>query len=195
MRLREEVECEKCSLQETSNGRIERVVFVVALRLCDENGDVLARLGEWSPSGSKLSCQLPGTKRARGELPHDAASRILRDDLEPFAEGVELTHTEREVEVLESPTHGIMTRYVRTVYFGTLRSDFKLPDLECLPGTVHSSVHRTSVTSLTSSWYPTPLPSIHGPVQLISDGSKLRLCTWLNPSDFEQLRGSQGNSR
>merc|ERR1712107_834622 len=63
------------------------------------------------------TCVLPGCKQQSGEVPGDAAARVLQQRL-PL-HGVTLLRANRETEVKPSPRYAIMTKYCRTVFEAT----------------------------------------------------------------------------
>merc|ERR1712125_35474 len=88
--LAKELSEEKCAFQYAADGSFERVVAVVALRLERADGRILAQLASLRGSHLKVACELPGIKRAHGELPQKTFQRLLEHDLSPFARDIHL---------------------------------------------------------------------------------------------------------
>lgn len=186
-KLEEEIRTRKCALQENNYGHIERVVFVSVLRLLDSHGKILVQVGKHSDQGMVACCRLPGTKRRTSELPQDCVQRLLSEDLGPLAPGVELTHSSREVEILDrdapKASYRIATRYLRTIHAAMLRDDFQVPQLPTVrtkaDGTQSSSDRYTSALHLTS-------------VVMIGAGKNAFLYCWLAPDVYELLSSEEG---
>merc|ERR1712032_491971 len=105
------------------------IVSLVALRLeRPKDGHILINVGKWEDGkGAKPSCVLPGTKKTRVELPHEALQRILDTELAPFVSGMINVHSDVDTNVTESANYGIRTKYVRTVQYANLKPTFNTP--------------------------------------------------------------------
>jgi len=212
--LEGELRSQKCTLQETVDGQLERVVFVCALRITDENKCVLARLGSYSPTkGPKLSLELPGKKRPTNLHPKVVMEEILGEQLEPIRECITMQLRAREVKEHFSEDCGMQTRYLRTVQYGIVESCM-LPALPRVTWLQERSPPRAQWTSMshtlsavrhlytaTSSWQISPsigtsaseLLQSHPVFEVLVRGECL-LYTWLAPEEFELWQTPQGDS-
>jgi len=116
--LEAEVRNGKCSLRQTTDGDLERVVAVEVFELKNSDGQVFAQIGETGKGTSavKPGCVLPATKRQIGKLPQDAMRSFLQDELGELASAVRFVSTHREDQLKPSPQYGVPTLYVRTVH-------------------------------------------------------------------------------
>merc|ERR1719401_323364 len=60
--------------------------------------------------------QMPATKVKDGELPAEAAHRILQKNLSDFGSGQELERCTYETEIRDTTNYGMKTRFYRSVY-------------------------------------------------------------------------------
>jgi len=101
LHLEEELRTEKCAIQKTTDGELERIVALVALRLSRIDGRILVQVGTWSrANGFKAKVRLPERRRAIGELPRRALRRLLREDFGRYAGVVEL-ETPKEADLCQ----------------------------------------------------------------------------------------------
>mmetsp|Transcript_56370 Transcript_56370/g.132168 ORF Transcript_56370/g.132168 Transcript_56370/m.132168 type:complete len:1057 (+) Transcript_56370:78-3248(+) len=125
--LRTEVEAGKSVVLVNGSGEVQRVVSVVALKLCDEQDNIFVQLGKLEKGKVVFSGQLPGSKQQRGELTAEAVQRILDSRLAPLTSCVEFAETSRSREQKESKNYGVRTKYLRTVCRLKLTQAFSIP--------------------------------------------------------------------
>lgn len=112
-----EVESGKSTVMLNALGEIERVVSLVAMKLCNEQDQMFIQICklESGQMSMKPACQLPGRKQDRGELVIDTFDQLLANKLNVVSHDVEVTHTEREFEHKESKEFGVRTKYQRNI--------------------------------------------------------------------------------
>jgi len=117
-RLEKELRGELCALQAIPGSQgLERIVAVAAVKLESFEGRSFYQIAKFSKEkGYTASCQLPGTKRARGELPQAALQRVMASELKTFQGKVHWLRTEHEVETTTSEQYNLQTTYTRTVH-------------------------------------------------------------------------------
>mmetsp|Transcript_51463 Transcript_51463/g.122383 ORF Transcript_51463/g.122383 Transcript_51463/m.122383 type:complete len:1164 (+) Transcript_51463:71-3562(+) len=117
--LKSEVEKGKCNVILCQNGEVLRVVSVVAVRVENGLGQVLAQIGvyddEKEEKSIKTECQLPGLKQNRAEEAKDAAYRCLQEKVPQLVHGVTVYGCNRITEMKPSKEFGVRTKYVKTV--------------------------------------------------------------------------------
>lgn len=156
---------------------------VVLMSLASIDGRIFYQLGSRKTSEpmTKIKCQLPGTKRARGELPQKALDRLLDQDLHLLAPGIEVSETDHEVDRTDSPQYGMPTTYMKTVHHALISSSF---DFTILP--IASVENLPSIPSLSAHGLP------HD-VYALPDGKQNTLfLSWLSPQQFDFLKSDAG---
>lgn len=175
-KLEEEIAEEKCTIQAAKEG-IRRVAFVMALRIQHPSGSKFYQVGKKDKEDKiKVACQLPGGKRARGELPQDAVKRILAEQLDIFQDNIAFEETERMTEMKDSPQYGIPTLYLRDVTPAVLEDpDLPIPiasfngdQADCCYGTIMGIFPRD--------------------VFVLPDCGKDAFYAWLDDREFEILQ-------
>lgn len=122
--LRKELREGRCGLQLSEAGELSRVVMLVALRIARLDGRVLYEVGTWTKDeGVVVSCCLPGTRRFRGELLHEAVRRMLHESLAPLSERLQLEECECAAEQAPCTTHGLGTTYLEAVQRASYEGD------------------------------------------------------------------------
>merc|ERR1739848_90168 len=144
---------------------------------------------------------LPGRKRGRGELPHKTMEQILEHELAPWSHGIRIADAEDDVQVMDSATFAIRTKYIRTVHTAMLNGKFLHPKLVTA---------RSASSSAGQAMDPEPVmdrkPSLRSQVLAVgsassesrvtqsfsneevlaySDNGKILLYCWLTQSRFE----------
>merc|ERR1712190_578948 len=130
--LQLELKNEKCAILQSVSGELERVVAVTALRLAHPlDNRVLMQIGTFTEEkGIVPKCVMPGGKRSRGELPQRAIQRVLETALLIFFDGIVLETAVDEVEIKESESISMRTKYLRTVHHAILKPEFPLDELD-----------------------------------------------------------------
>mmetsp|Transcript_52496 Transcript_52496/g.122841 ORF Transcript_52496/g.122841 Transcript_52496/m.122841 type:complete len:1239 (-) Transcript_52496:33-3749(-) len=212
-----EVESEKCSIQAGLDGVLERIVAIVAVKVERPDGRVLAQLGKFDKGkkSTSVSCALPGTKRPRGELPVQTYERLMKQDLSFLNNGLKVNGSETQVEVKESASYGMLTKYLRTVQNATLVPNFEVPHhlIEItaneqgreggpMSPTSTKKTHspqKRSITGWSRRQTAASQESMEGmedladePVLLHEHGGKVYLFSWLSQPTFEYLRADSG---
>jgi len=160
-----------CVLTQTSNGAIERVLMVAAIKISRGDDRILVQLGKFRAGSSspEPDCALPGAKIRDGEQPLDAALRILKKDLFQIAEDCKLSQTWKvSTQLKDSATYGVRSRYIRTVFHGTCGSRWE-------------SEPPQDLLSRTSSMKEFAL------ITCDTQGNKKNLYCWLEWDLFEKL--------
>merc|ERR1712176_577384 len=82
---------------------------------------------------ARVSCELPGTKRCDQESSNAARRRLIEDDFAAIADLLQIKEEKYEdIDIRQSPTYGIRSRYMRTSFIFTL--DVKsMSDLHVVP--------------------------------------------------------------
>jgi len=114
--LEEELRNEMCTLQEDGKGELERVVATVNVCLRRLDGTILVELGRFTDAGMKVTCDLPHTKRALGDLPHLALRRIIEQDLTPFDGMLRFDGVKHDRKRRNSLEFGLRTMNIRSVH-------------------------------------------------------------------------------
>jgi len=95
-----------------------RVVTIVALRLQNSEGKVLAQIGKFVRGVLLPRCTYPGTKQMTGELPDQAVQRMLQTKLKALKASVQINHreTKQDRESRTSAKYGVSSVYARTLF-------------------------------------------------------------------------------
>merc|ERR1712113_346492 len=149
---------------------------------------------------------MPGGKRARGELPQQVIQRVLETDLSIFAAGVLLEETRDEVEVKESESLMMRTKYLRTVHYAVLDPLFPLSEhqvtwnveeSDTVPeedfmkeeadvaerlNSQDSAASCMPFSSLKTEWRDQPRE-----LYAVEQGDKVLLYSWIYPEDIDYL--------
>jgi len=189
--LQAELETEKCAILDDGSGKLERIVALVAVRL--ENPDdntLLVEVGKVKPGcAAKPFGKLPGTKRSRGELPHQALERILEGVLQPYAGAICNLRSEVSAEVSDSPSFGMRTRYLKTTFVANLHEGFEAPHLQKVRCSRQKS-RRTSLSSFTTERNVDFMPQMD--IIMVPQADKISLLSWVTTSMFECMGTSAG---
>jgi len=125
--LEEEVHNGKSTLAEHAPNIVERLAAVAVVLLRRRDGKVLVQLGKWEAGAVVPKANLPGSKLHDCEKPTDGVKRVLREELEPFADRVRLEQVEQRIEVKESARFKLKTRYTRSIQHCVLETTDGLP--------------------------------------------------------------------
>jgi len=176
-----ELTTEKSTLHQTEDGLLERIVAVVALKLTNQQGQIFVQMARFKEADRanelpdvKVLCELPGSKRAIGELPQRALQRILEEDLMPFQDFILPIGSEDDTFSRESPRYGMRTTYMRTVHGAMLTTRSNPEPLERCRFALPSDV---------------PLPyvrEVYAIKALHTD--ERRFFTWLSQEDFDDAK-------
>mmetsp|Transcript_31365 Transcript_31365/g.73159 ORF Transcript_31365/g.73159 Transcript_31365/m.73159 type:complete len:1088 (+) Transcript_31365:133-3396(+) len=202
-----EVEAEKCAIQSSDDGALERIVALVCVQIVRDDARIFCQLGKYDKHKGSLSasCALPGVKRPRGELPGQTCERLLKKDLAFIARGLELLGADTQVEVKESLSCGLLTKYLRTVQQATLDASFEWPHdlVEVVAAEAFPSRSHRQATSRQRSGRSTSKPHLEEdvegdlvdePIILHEQDSKVVLYAWLTHPTYQFLRSDSGKS-
>lgn len=159
-------------------GEVQRVVSLFAFQITrEDDSDVFfVQLGIVEDSMVVAGCKLPGAKMVRGELPLDAAHRILKSKLEPMADDVEIRRLEREEEWVEATDFPMKKQYLRTVARASMLVEVRAPTVRMqeplvLDGDVLEELY------------------------VFHNSRKVTLHAWVERSDIEYLKGLEGEAK
>lgn len=150
--LEEELEGGKCVLRLCEDGTFERTVSVVAVRVLLANGRSFMQIARIKAT-KEVSCaiQLPGTKRARGELPRTAFERVLNGELSEFnREFMQFDPAEHAIERKESPQFGMLTEYMLTTHVVNMEDQHLPYTMDTVQPKPASDFAEPSICDLTS---------------------------------------------
>jgi len=194
--LEEELRNEKCALRwAQSSKELERTVYVVALHVTDAEGRILAQVGKLNEHGEVSAlCLLPGTKRGRDELPHQALDRILQERLAPLADGISFTGIELDVKEKggKDATYGVKTKYYRTIHIATMDPTHRSLWLQVAKK--DNTGHKTNSANGHHCMNDAHEFGLDTNIFGFKDGKKVWLYSWLKQSDFEFLSERRGNT-
>jgi len=176
---------------------------------------LFVKIGEVKPGSKaiKSSCVLPGTKLREQEPTAQALQRVLTGDLAALAPELRVSSGRsqvQEVEMKQSSTYGIRTRYLRTTVTAWLSEFAKLKKIALPVGFDEFMNHyeaaddRFCATKLLNKLYLTAAARATGiarvrATQILTDvpdvvilapedeDESLTLYLWLRPHDFEVL--------
>jgi len=212
--LRNELEAGKCIISLGANGRVQRTVLLVALRLKRSEGQLLVRLAKVKDGMFLPACGMPGTKLKQAERPVQALRRLMSTELEPFKEAIHVTHQYKTQEMGNSAAYGIPTKYHKTVFMATLKTEngnnagaassaeSASNQSEVSEKSVHEGhkmrrlmIHRTSIASALSSQgshknIEESLDNIE--TFIISTPGNDELYGWVHSSDFQAMKSPEG---
>jgi len=187
--LRKEVQEDKCSIQTGRFGELERVVFVLAVRLKREVDNCLwTQVGSVSHGSIKPDCTFPGRKRKRAELIDEAYQLLLEEWMAPFASCIMAMEVEETTEVKDSSTFHMPTRYMRVVQHALLMAEFDEPPLQLASHPPEAKIalqerhagNRVMQTLLEREVYA------------LSFNGQTRLFAWLDEDTFSWLTSTLG---
>jgi hypothetical protein len=117
-RLREDVERGDSALVLSRGSRfgVQRVVTMVALHLCREDGRVLVALRRPDASEEGAEAKLPGLRQEEGEYPEQCYQRLLDNYVGVMAPGIVLDSTERQHHETMEENFGVSTRCIKVVF-------------------------------------------------------------------------------
>lgn len=204
--LEAELKKKECSLMQYPGSGLERVVFVLAVKIIDENDYILMQLGVFTDKNAlKPDAKLPAVKRMSNEAPHEALDRLMASKLAALEDLVNWGDREHNTQVEESATYGIRTRYIRTVQLATWKGiDHQQPSgLVAVPrrsvASNRSSFRLPANSRLSTRSMQSNVPAIaieieHAGCQnsflLNTDDGDMRLYGWVSPSLHDSLKNS-----
>jgi len=118
--LMAEIRAGDCDLVADAENRVLRVVTIVALRLRSVDGLVLTQVGKVVKGVCISSCQPPGTKVKVGEYPKMAVDRLIQQKLTALSSRISVTSHSIDEEDRVSRKYGVNSRYMRTLFEGSL---------------------------------------------------------------------------
>lgn len=173
--LQDEVRRGEATIVLNGYGEVQRVVSLVAFEVTRGRGstEIFAQLGKIEEGVIVAGCTLPGARMRRGELPLDAANRILSDRLWPLV-NVRIRRLEREVEFQDGEDFPLRKQYLRTLVYVTLSEDVQAPTL------------RASVTDAMD----VPLKEVY-----VFRGGKTALYAWISRSQLQHYKTPEGEQQ
>lgn len=182
--LREEVLQGTSSMVPSGNGQPQRVVLVIAFHITRDDGRVLFQLGIREEEGGVFpSCTLPGGKYRPDDDVDEAAQRVLETKLAPLSGNLRVIRSRREEDENTSLRHGMLTKYVRTVYFASMyRPGMPLWRL------AHQAQHSllSTVPHLLSS-SPKTFDTTQWDIFAIEHNQRTTVYAWLTQEEFRLL--------
>jgi len=210
--LEAEVGSGKCWLgRDPESGQVMRMVQLVILRLTRDDGQIMAKIGEWRGRDHhilKRRAQLPGGKMRSGEMPHQTLQRLLQSEFP----GVQITIRGKVAEKIEKATSDschMITKYVTTEYAAILDRGHDIKYVGMLsPQDVPQPPPSSKTSQITA---PVPkLRLVHGktaemtersverkleplPIYINGDSSaaKASVYAWLPPDSFKALQDAR----
>lgn len=179
--LDQEVEEGKCHLMSDELGQIVRVVQLVLLRVCREDGLQCVNLARQMEGSFTPLLDLPGGKLLEGESLDEAMIRIAQS-LEPAIEGIEITEWEVFVEEAFSARFGLPTKYIKLVGCATATTARETISEDHADDTLV-----TSEDSAFSSADRMVHDSRWRHFVLESTGGGARICAWMSKEEFQRL--------
>jgi len=180
--MRQQVEDGRCTIIVSESGEPVRVTAVAVLRIEDAHGRIFVQIGSVD-SDLRAQIELPGSKFLDGELPEDAADRILETKLGPVRRLVRHVHTdERTEDIYPSNRFNLLTKYLRTVIHYSLEEELEVPVVcaewkTTLSKESHSrNKNQKDVFDLMSR-----------EVYLIKCESKTFMYTWLDMAEYQEM--------
>jgi len=194
-KLREEIMNGKSNVLLTADGQLERLTYVVALRIERLDGCILAQLWKSEGSGSgvelKPCCRLPGTKQEKGEAPNEAMRRLLKTKFAPLVTHLEVRSTSRKNVWEESKDFGIKTHYTRTEAHFKLQVD--LPAIGMVLRHDEGQSEPELIEPEDDIYYHTAGIELVGrEVPILRDKEGKVFYAWLSPEEFRLLSSPEG---
>jgi len=182
-KLAEEIKSERCAIQMGHGGELERIVAVSAIKIIrEDDGRVLMELARKGKDDRvAVVCGLPAMKRSRGELPALSLERLFKEVLSPFVPALRLTGSEDDVDVKNSHTTHLLTKYLRTVHFALLRADIPVASLS-------QAVAKEELVLLAD--YADYLEELRdNPIYALQCGDKTRFLCFVSPDTYSWVTG------
>lgn len=174
-----EVRSGLCTLTETDDGIILRVVHLGLVHLENRHSCILTELGSLVNGKAVPLCRLPGKKHPAYEKTEEAMKKFLRSMLAQIADGVKLGHIETVEEHDKSRAYGIQTKFVKAIQYAFMDVNFELPELP------QATLKKTSDVPEFASKYK---------VFMLMHHEGLRFYTWLKKEDYEYLYSKKGKA-
>lgn len=186
-KLQDEIRSGQSTLILNGEGDMERIVAVSILRLMDMQGRILVQLGCWTNGAAVASCRLPGIKQEDSELPGDAVSRLIVQNLYYFEDKVMMQGSDFDFCWATSPTYRIRTKYLRTTHNAILHQDAILHH-DAPRATVN---HRVMKSNKSEAW---GIRMMLDQDIFVMGGefSPFAFYTWLSPRDFDYFCSPDG---
>lgn len=190
-------------MQNVKNVKTERVVPLAAVCVQCGSRCVLASVGFYNTATKTATGDLcyPGVKVKTGESPYDAAARLCKTRLAPWAEFVEVETASFDAKEEEDISHstGLPSRYLRTIFRGhmdpTVSWASKVKFVPCrLPGALGGGKISSTQMSLATRYRRAqrftlpPLPPEIFAFKQDLKNEEVILYAWLPDWEFEHLR-------
>jgi len=188
--LTQEILDGKCNLiveNDDKEKSVLRVVAVVALRVTNASGQVLAQIGKWKQGTLEPGCTLPGTKIMAGQFPKDALDHFMRVKMSPLKGHVVAGVHEIKVEKKSSPKYGVKSKYIRTIFHAEVDPEVTISHGEdaISVGKKHSRIF--NIMSGTQVSFENPLVEGGFAVADAADSTDVTLYCWMDQDLFSQL--------
>ncbi|CAK0897221.1 unnamed protein product [Prorocentrum cordatum] len=186
-RLREDLEGGNSSLVLSRGNKfgVQRVVTMVALHLCREDGRVLVALRRPNASQEGAEAKLPGLTQADGEYPEQCYQRLLDNYVGAMAPGIVLDGVERQYEETMEEDLGVSTRCIKIVF----NARWEPP-----PAVMERVLSRRGSMDATG-----PLPTRDSQGDLLQTDEVFRLpggamVAWFTPEELQRISGADGTT-
>jgi len=189
--IRQEVRRGECILSFGDSGNIERFVGLSVLRVEDQDGLILTKLGKWKNERVRTCCQLPCAKQGILD-PSESIEYILERHLAPLRNCIQVRSLDPEVESRYGTSGmGMTTKYAKQIYHATLDRNLPMPELAEVEvaGADDMMMDGTGSSSMKLAW-PARGKNRYLPerkVFLLADGKTVHVYGWLSPLEFDQF--------
>merc|ERR1711879_227601 len=200
--LETEIVSQTCILVPAQLGSVLRIIPITLVKVHhseSEDEHFLVSLGKFKNGKLQMDCKLPGCRDEPGEDSSSALGRILGKELRWLADSVVMGDSTFNVTEKESKSHGVVSRYLQTVYSGALSSSWEDTSVSQYFRGLRDT--RKSITSLRRSTIRfTQTPNITSPTgfqcdRIIAVGGEdcTRFFAWLPVADFTHFRSAYGH--
>jgi len=113
--LRQEINQHTSMVMLNSKGELDRVTSIVALKIQQNDGQILVQLGKADKRGNEIEpcCLLPALKQKPGELVRDVAQRVIATKLHLLPGSIETITETHDCQWRQSPQFRVTTKYMR----------------------------------------------------------------------------------
>lgn len=182
---------------EDGDGEVLHVVLLSTLRLERNDGRILVCLAKAGPDGLRAGGQLPSAEQKSGELPRQAAQRILTTQLTAVAGDVSFTSSSRDVFARHSKEFGVSSKHIHTVHRAEVVDGSLLSSADIVPGRGggtpqgHARGRRRSLIFAGNAEGPLRLGDL-APFTIRDEAGQSSVYTWMTPDEVERLETLEG---